>query len=267
MVVSNFCFIHILRGYMSQSLAQTQQELLNACEAGNLELVQQLIERGVNPSAPNEAGITPAYKAAMHGHAEVVSFLASKNASLDTAIKNGRTPIFAAASAGHVDVIRLLGSLGADPNTPDEMGITPLYTAAAEGHAEAVKVLVSLGASVYTPSKHGLTPLCGACRRMKKKAAIALMQFMTHGELLVIHKSLLDSKSKAYGLYGDTGRTTFMNCYDEAVSPMLKSAVPPLVLLAALKVGFFSLPPADNALPGALRVSEALPQFIRSSLI
>ncbi len=90
-----------------------QPALLTAAARGQSDLVQQLLDSGVDPNVIGE---------------------------------NGITALMLAAWAGHVDVVRVLLASGGVPNPKDHAGATALMGAARRGHTEVVKLLLDNGA-------------------------------------------------------------------------------------------------------------------------
>ncbi len=90
------------------------EQLLEAARTGNLQLVQQMLEKGADVNARN---------------------------------RYGTTPLFFAAAKGHLDILRLLLDKGADPNVEDTFyHATPLIWSITEGRPEVVKLLLEKGA-------------------------------------------------------------------------------------------------------------------------
>ena len=84
--------------------------------AGEIHLVEKLIQQGADPNLPSNDGSTPLIAAASSGRLSVVSFLSEK--------------------------------AGADINKVDDVGQTCLLIAAKKGHFEVVQYLVKRGAAI-----------------------------------------------------------------------------------------------------------------------
>ncbi|CAE7731087.1 Ank3, partial [Symbiodinium sp. CCMP2456] len=87
--------------------------LTTAARFGHLEVVQQLLESGVSPDAP-DAGFSALHDAAFEGHRSVVAALLAARAEVDIAASDGATPLHLAAVAGHDNIVALLVEAGAD---------------------------------------------------------------------------------------------------------------------------------------------------------
>lgn len=110
-------------------------KLIRACETGNLELVQELIEKG-----------------------------ADVNSTGETSLANVRTPLGAAVESEHIDIVTYLLSVeGIDPVKSGEAGgWTPLMLAARNEGTECMKLLMKrkeVRNSINSTDKQGRTAL------------------------------------------------------------------------------------------------------------
>jgi len=130
-----------------------------------LELIQALLDRGVDPNArtkevpPTRRFVTPL------GDLSWVDF-------------TGQTPFLRAALAGDITLMRLLLAKGADPNIPTQAGTTALmaaagvnwmtgqtYTESKEASMEALKLCLEEGGNVNAKNSMGVTAVIGAANR------------------------------------------------------------------------------------------------------
>jgi hypothetical protein len=126
------------RGY------DTNSPLHSAARYEDLEMVQVLLDYGLDVNAQNRYGSTPlAY--ATYGH-----FNNPKNVRLlldhgadPNARRNDRTaPLHRASQNGNVEIARLLVEHGASVGVQDKSGMTPLDVATEEQHDEIMKLLL-----------------------------------------------------------------------------------------------------------------------------
>lgn len=102
-----------------------------AAREGNLNIVIQQLNTGVDVNLANESGDTPITYAAFMGHLEIVDLLIEKGAKVNAKGLAGWTPLHLAAQRGHKKITELLIEKGADINstTDDGFGGTPLDVA------------------------------------------------------------------------------------------------------------------------------------------
>ena len=116
---------------MSEDLDRTDYRgrtpLIRACEEGDLEQVQRLIDKGANVEA------TAMKKASLGGHAAIVELLIRKGVDINDSRDWKTTALILASMGGHVDVVDCLLSLGADLELMDQFGLTALMMSGARG--------------------------------------------------------------------------------------------------------------------------------------
>ena len=97
-----------------------------------------------------EAGTTPLYLAAFHGHDDMVYSLLRQRADPDLAAESGCTPLMAAAKEGFLDVVRSLCESDRHPNLnyADCHGRTAIFMAAEEARTDIVAELCRARANV-----------------------------------------------------------------------------------------------------------------------
>ena len=89
--------------------------LIEAAQAGDLQAVQNLLDRGVEAPGDQELG-EALCTAAFHGHREVVELLLSHGADVDARGAGGETPLHCAIENIQPEVVTLLLKHGADVN-------------------------------------------------------------------------------------------------------------------------------------------------------
>jgi ankyrin repeat protein len=113
-------------------------KLINAARDGDLNLVKQLISKGVNIHADNEA----LKLASLSGHLEVVKYLVEQNADIHA---DNDEALRWASSRGQLGVVRYLIEQGADIHVNNDYA---LRYARYGGHLEVVKYLIGKGADI-----------------------------------------------------------------------------------------------------------------------
>ena len=133
--------------------------LLESSQSGNNEVVQFLLDLGVNINYTNSKGKTALILASKAGHEEVVQTLVSAGANVDLQDSKGQTALMLASEAGHEEIVQTLVSAGANVNLQDSVGQTALMLASEARYEEIVQTLVSAGANVNLQDSKGQTAL------------------------------------------------------------------------------------------------------------
>jgi hemoglobin len=141
--------------------------LHTAAAAGNMELVELLLNQGVAAGTTDGGGHTPLYSLAnecsVPGAGALVRVLVQAGADVDASdgVKQC-TPLHMAARRGNVEIARALLDCGAAIEKPDSLGDTPLRRAVNCGKTEVAALLLSKGANRFARGSKGLTPLSAA---------------------------------------------------------------------------------------------------------
>ena len=147
--------------------APTEENLRTlAKNDGDVDVVQQLLNQGVNPNATDWQGRTAVHAAATAGAVQNLDALLQGGGDPNVQDQDGNTPLHLAAhglSGGITPrVVTLLLRAGADPNLANAEGKTPLHAAVGPFGAqtpEVVGALLEAGATVQAVMGNGLTPL------------------------------------------------------------------------------------------------------------
>lgn len=86
----------------------------DAIKHGDLQVVLDLLGRGIDVDARDRYGQTALMLAAHAGHRELVETLIAHRANLNITAKFGLSAVMLALVAGHAEVARLLAKAGAD---------------------------------------------------------------------------------------------------------------------------------------------------------
>ncbi len=154
--------------------------LHRACEVGNEEAVELLLDRGAAADARGFGGEGPIHCAAEAGCVEAAKLLLDEHAPLDRPDRDGRTPLHWAVDAGREEMVEFL--LGRGANVGHRAGFalfassTPLLRAALHGHTGVAEILLEHGAEIAARDRHGETPLHVACARGNAATARLLLE-------------------------------------------------------------------------------------------
>eukprot|EP00435_Cladocopium_sp_Y103_P076281 s59_g86.t2 len=110
-----------------------------ACRAGELEIVQQLLDAGADQyQVP-----TALHLASYHGAADIVRLLLAQRGKVDELDReHDATPLRLACQQRHLEVVRSLLEAKATANKACEDGSTPLLEAAQSGHLQISELLL-----------------------------------------------------------------------------------------------------------------------------
>jgi len=136
-----------------------------AVPLGNVDMVQLLVDLGVDPNAPSAYPLSPLFNAAYKGHASMVELLMDAGADVNAASYEGNTPLAGAIVSGHADVVSLLLERGARVDFVQEAsGKNLLHLAVLSGNLAIVQRLLSGGVALDAQDNDGRTPLYYAGR-------------------------------------------------------------------------------------------------------
>ena len=116
--------------------------LMQACAAGNVDVVGLLLDAGADRNAHDAHGMTPLLEAAANGHTAVVQRLATAKADPQAVDERGRNAIVLASVAGaEPELLRALLALGVDTARAGEDGRRAIDIAIEQGRWPQVSVL------------------------------------------------------------------------------------------------------------------------------
>jgi len=119
-----------------------------AAHDGNVELVREGIESGIDVTATDAQGHTALHMAAYNGHTDIAGMLLAAGCDVDRQDAEGKTALMHASSGDFADTVQLLLDANAGIDIVDTgERYTALMTAAALGEKAVVEVLLKHGAN------------------------------------------------------------------------------------------------------------------------
>ena len=148
--------------------------LHKACHAGNSkETIQALIDHGVDENAANKRARTALMIACELGNVNAINVLLNAGAKPDIVDDDGNTILHAACSSDNSkETIQALIDLGADVNATNKWAHTILMYDCELGNENAINVLLNAGAKPDIVDDEGYTSLHWACSSDNSKETI-----------------------------------------------------------------------------------------------
>jgi len=123
---------------------------------GRYKLLQEVLDKGVDPDQENILGKTLLYEAIYHGFPHIMEILIKAKADPNLIGKGEKGLLHFACYKGDPEIVKILLDAGADPNLEDKDGETPLFHASNDG---VVELLLGVGANPHHIDKTGGCPL------------------------------------------------------------------------------------------------------------
>ncbi len=138
----------------------------------NVDMISFLINKGLDPNAASNNGLTPLLLASWRGNINIARALLDHGASPNIASESGELPLHSAVESKNLELCELFLGTGASANAAQsKTGYSPLHLAAINGNKEAAELLLSKGADLAVRDIYGNTPLFHACKYGHKQMA------------------------------------------------------------------------------------------------
>lgn len=159
-ILSLLCARASLIGIEEQEVPQMQKDFFKAIDKGDVNKVNQLIEKDKNLVNANGGSKDMPLCVALYKQREkVAELLVRKGADVNVMMINDNTPLHVAVIDGYKELVELIIEKGADINAKNKNDHTPLLIAVANEDSKIVELLISKGANVNAKEKNGSTPL------------------------------------------------------------------------------------------------------------
>jgi len=140
--------------FKEKSLGKTS--LRAAAHFGRTEMVQLLLDLGLDPDVRDDWGWTPLHVAI---NPETAKALIDGGANIHAKAKDGNEAIHSLIGENMLDSVKYLLSLGVDVDTHGKNNITPLHQAVIFNHVGGAKMLLDNGANIKAVDNKGMTCL------------------------------------------------------------------------------------------------------------
>mmetsp|Transcript_7770 Transcript_7770/g.11547 ORF Transcript_7770/g.11547 Transcript_7770/m.11547 type:complete len:1320 (+) Transcript_7770:61-4020(+) len=161
-----------------QSNSKNSASLLEcACESGNAEMLQALLDIGVSSNLKGTQNRTALHVASSKGVLELAQIICERPdfSGVDAVDCDGKTALFYACLSGSVNVVKYLLNEKADFNIINSRGNTCMHAACQNGDLKIVRQLVTAGMDVNTANLKGDRPTDFAVAA-KKETVLAYMR-------------------------------------------------------------------------------------------
>ena len=129
------------------------QVLMLAAKRSRLDIVEILLEKGVDIAGRDEDGFTVLHLAVFYEHIEMVKYLIGKISNINIRGESDRTPLNIAAENGYVEIAEILIDEGADIN------FSVIESAIRFGQVKIVRFLLDKGVDINIKNQNGFSPL------------------------------------------------------------------------------------------------------------
>ncbi|MBL9204913.1 MAG: ankyrin repeat domain-containing protein [Opitutaceae bacterium] len=129
--------------------------LFHAVKANNLDLLRQIVGRGISTNLISHEGISPAGMAVQLNNLPVLEYLTSKGANLELSGESGNTPLYLAVDGRNYALFDWLLAKGVKCNRTPKRGLSPLMTAVVRGEVAMSSRLLQAGANPNSTTDDG----------------------------------------------------------------------------------------------------------------
>jgi ankyrin repeat protein len=141
----------------SSTHAGSYDDFFKAIHFDQVQEVQKLLRRGIDPNSPNEKGVPALLVALQSGSPKSAVLLAQEpQTRVEVSNPSNESALMMAAINNQLEVATVLIERGAEVN---RKGWTPLHYAATRGHIAMMRLLLENSAYIDAESPNGTTPL------------------------------------------------------------------------------------------------------------
>jgi len=133
--------------------------LFDAISFDNTEIVNILLEAGVNLDVKNEYNLSPLFWCIYQNSVKSAEILINAGIDLEVTNDGNLTPLNLAVEKSNPIIVELLIDAGANVETSDYSGNSPLHRAARYNERACAELLISGGADISAKNDNDFTPL------------------------------------------------------------------------------------------------------------
>ncbi|XP_063417526.1 uncharacterized protein LOC134700086 [Mytilus trossulus] len=133
--------------------------LHSAASTGNTEMVQLLIDNGIEINFQNKDGSTILFDATLKGKTDIVHWLIDKGIDINVMDTDGSTALHIAASKGNTEIVQLLIDNGIEINAQNKDGNTALHLAVERQSDVMTTLLLNRGCNPNIQNIYEQTPM------------------------------------------------------------------------------------------------------------
>lgn len=149
-------YLSVFIGF-SVTHAGSYDDFFKAIHFDQVQDVQKLLRRGIDPNSPNEKGVPALLVALQSGSFKTAILLAQEpQTRVEVSNPSNESALMMAAINNQLEVATVLIERGAEVN---RKGWTPLHYAATRGHIAMMRLLLENSAYIDAESPNGTTPL------------------------------------------------------------------------------------------------------------
>jgi ankyrin repeat protein len=149
-------YLSVFIGF-SATHAGSYDDFFKAIHFDQVQEVQKLLRRGIDPNSPNEKGVPALLVALQSGSNKTAVLLAQEpQTRVEASNPSNESALMMAAINNQLEVATVLIERGAEVN---RKGWTPLHYAATRGHIAMMRLLLENNAYIDAESPNGTTPL------------------------------------------------------------------------------------------------------------
>jgi ankyrin repeat protein len=149
-------YLFVFIGFSSAN-AGSYDDFFKAIHFDQVQEVQKLLRRGIDPNSPNEKGVPALLVALQSGSFKTAILLAQEpQTRVEVSNPSNESALMMAAINNQLEVATVLIERGAEVN---RKGWTPLHYAATRGHIAMMRLLLENSAYIDAESPNGTTPL------------------------------------------------------------------------------------------------------------